>query len=66
MTILFGRLRLSITLTRTTAPRHVWEATVPVGLNDHALARLPRRAAIDVAEGRWDALAIFHGGMRRP
>ena len=66
MTIQFGRHRLTISLTRMTSPRQDWEETIPVGMNDHELARLNCGGAIDLDQARCHALAIMYGGIRRP
>ena len=66
MTVSFGRHRLRIRLTRTTAPVQDWEATAPVGMDDHELARLHRRGALDHDHGRWEALELLYGGSFWP
>lgn len=70
MTIPFGRRRLILTvaLAGAAAPgraRAVFPE-LPLGADDHELARLSRRPALDVDVARWEGMALIYGGARRP
>lgn len=71
MTIPFGRRRLTMTLDvcLSLAPTETRQRTVrpglPLGADDHELARLSRVQPLDVDRARWEGLALLYGGSRR-
>jgi hypothetical protein len=66
MTIPFGHLRLTITLTRAPAQCTTWEEYVAIGMDDLALAQLNQRNVRDPEGAPWAGLPMIYGGARRP
>lgn len=70
MTIPFGgrRLILTVALAPSPAPSRSRSApfALPLGADDHELARLSRRPALDIDVARWEGMALIYGGTRRP
>ncbi len=70
MTIPFGRRRLIVTvaLHRAGTPESVRGAALglPLGADDHELARLSRRPALDSDVARWPGMSLIYGAARRP
>ena len=66
MTIPFGRRRLILTLALVPPSRPTLDGDIPPGTTDLDLARLARRAAVDLDRPRLDALTLMYGGHRQP
>jgi hypothetical protein len=66
MMIVFGPLRLCISLSRVEESGLDREEAATLGLSDAELAHLDRRKTQDLATAHWEHFHLFIGGTRRP
>ncbi len=66
MTIPFGRRRMNITLSRSSARTRGWEQLAAAGMDDQELSRLNQRNTCTYEGAPWVRLRLIYTDGRRP